>query len=219
MLNLLKRRNLSVSPFITVVEKSGGVDRYMDIYSRLMMDRIIMITGTIDSSLSARVTAQLLFLDAENPEKPINMYINSPGGSVTSGLAIYDTMQHLRCPIRTVCMGEACSMGSLLLTAGSFGYRTILPSARVMIHQPSGGSQGTVSDVNIQVNEMIRLKKLVIDIYSKHINQQKQLKTKQEIELDLERDKFLDPKEAVAYGLVDKIENPPLKKIVSKPSE
>ena len=183
-----------------VVEQTNRGERAYDIYSRLLKERIIFITGPVEDHMAALVVAQLLFLEAENPKKEISMYINSPGGVVTSGLAIYDTMQFVRPPVSTLCVGQAASMGSLLLTAGEKGARYALPNARIMVHQPSGGFQGQATDIMLQAQEIHSLKKRLNDIYVKHTGQ-----TLKAIEDALERDKFMDGESAKAFGLVDAV--------------
>lgn len=183
-----------------VLEQSGNGERQYDIFSRLLKDRIIFLDGEIRDDMADLIVAQLLFLESENPEKDINLYINSPGGSVTAGLAIYDTMQYIKCDVRTICMGQACSMASLLLSAGAEGKRAILPSARVMIHQPFGGVQGQATDILVSAKELQRLKKLSIDILVKHTK-----KSFEEISKDIERDYFMDADAATEYGVVDKV--------------
>ncbi|XP_059096449.1 ATP-dependent Clp protease proteolytic subunit-like [Tigriopus californicus] len=188
-----------------VVEQTGRGERSYDIYSRLLKDRIICLMGPVNDVISSLVVAQLLFLQSESSKKPVHMYINSPGGSVTAGLAIYDTMQYVRPPIATWCVGQACSMGSLLLAAGSPGMRHSLPNARIMVHQPSGGAQGQATDIQIQAEEIIKLKKQLNLIYVRHTGQ-----TLDFIEQNMERDKFMSPVEAKTFGLVDQIlEHPP----------
>ncbi len=184
-----------------VVEQSGTGERQYDIFSRLLKDRIIFVDGEINDATADLVVAQLLFLEAENPEKDINMYINSPGGSVTAGLAIYDTMQYVSSPVKTICMGQACSMAALLLAAGENGKRGILPHARVMIHQPYGGASGQASDIIVQNKELQRIKKITSEILSYHTG-----KNIEEIFRDIERDRYMDAEEAVLYGIVDKVE-------------
>ena len=181
-----------------VVEQSGAGERQYDIFSRLLKDRIIFLDGEITDANADLVVAQLLFLEGENPEKEISMYINSPGGSVTAGLAIYDTMQYVSCPIRTLCMGQACSMASLILAAGSKGKRSILPNARVMIHQPYGGAEGQATDIIVANRELQRIKEVTTKILSKHTG-----KDKNEILRDIERDYYMDAEEALRYGIVD----------------
>lgn len=184
-----------------VVEQSGTGERQYDIFSRLLKDRIIFVDGEINDATADLVVAQLLFLEAENPEKDINMYINSPGGSVTAGLAIYDTMQYVSSPVKTICMGQACSMAALLLAAGENGKRGILPHARVMIHQPYGGASGQASDIIVQNKELQRIKKITSEILSYHTG-----KNIEKIFKDIERDRYMDAEEAVLYGIVDKVE-------------
>jgi ATP-dependent Clp protease, protease subunit len=183
-----------------VVEQTNRGERAYDIFSRLLKERIIFITGGIEDGMSTLVCAQLLFLESENPKKEINMYINSPGGVVTSGMAIYDTMQFIKPPVATLCMGQAASMGSLLLTAGAKDMRFALPQARVMVHQPSGGAQGQVTDILIQAREIENMKRRLNEIYVKHTG-----KTYAEIEAGLERDNFMTAQEAKEWGLIDKV--------------
>ena len=183
-----------------VVEQSNRGERAYDIYSRLLKERIIFLVGPVNDTAATLVTAQLLFLESENPKKDINLYINSPGGLVTAGLGIYDTMQYIKPEVSTLCIGQACSMGSFLLAAGENGKRFSLPNSRIMVHQPSGGYQGQVTDIEIQTNEIIKTKKRLNKIYSKHCN--KEIK---EIELIMERDKYFSPDEAIKFGLIDKI--------------
>jgi ATP-dependent Clp protease protease subunit len=183
-----------------VLEQTERGERSMDIFSRLLMDRIIFIGTPINDTVASLVTAQLLFLESSDPDKDINMYINSPGGSVTAGLAIYDTMQFVKPDIATTCVGQAASMGAVLLAAGSAGKRFALPNARVMIHQPLGGMQGQVSDIEIQAREMLRIKRRLNEILSRHTG-----KTLDEIEKDTDRDRFLTAEEAVTYRIVDQV--------------
>jgi ATP-dependent Clp protease protease subunit len=183
-----------------VVEQTNRGERAYDIYSRLLKERIIFIIGGIDDAVAALVSAQLLFLESENPNKDISMYINSPGGIVTSGLAIYDTIQYIRPDISTVCIGQAASMGSLLLTAGAKDKRYALPNARIMIHQPSGGFQGQASDIEIHAKEILAIRHRLNEIYVKHTGQSLKV-----IEDAMERDKFLTPEEAKDFGLVDSV--------------
>jgi ATP-dependent Clp protease protease subunit len=183
-----------------VVEQSGVGERSYDIFSRLLKDRIVFLDGEINETTADLVVAQLLFLESEDPSKDISLYINSPGGSVTAGLAIYDTMQYIRSDVQTICMGQAASMAALLLTAGKHGKRYILPSARVMIHQPWGGVQGQATDISIHAKEIGRLKQLSIDYFVEHTG-----RTREQVAADLERDYFLSADEAVAYGLVDRV--------------
>jgi ATP-dependent Clp protease protease subunit len=193
--------NVYNSFFIPSVEEvtARGSIRY-DIFSRLLKERIIFIPGPIDDTMSTLIVAQLLFLEAENPKKEIAMYINSPGGVVTSGLAIYDTMQFIRSPISTLCVGQAASMGSLLLAAGKAGMRFALPNARIMLHQPSGGFQGQATDIMLHAQEILNIKKRLNDIYVKHTGQ-----ALKKIEEALERDYFLTGEMAVEWGVVDKV--------------
>jgi ATP-dependent Clp protease protease subunit len=183
-----------------VVEQTNRGERAYDIYSRLLKERIIFITGGIDDGVSTVVVAQLLFLEADNPKKEISMYINSPGGVVTSGMAIYDTMQFIRPPVSTLCIGQAASMGSLLLTAGRKDMRFALPNARIMVHQPSGGFQGQATDIMLHAQEILNLKKRLNEIYVKHTGQ-----PLKKIEDALERDTFLTADAAKEFGLIDKV--------------
>jgi len=195
-----------------VVEQTNRGERAYDIYSRLLKERIVFITGGIEDGVSALVVAQLLFLEADNPKKEINMYINSPGGVVTSGLAIYDTMQFVRPPISTLCVGQAASMGSLLLAAGAPELRFSLPNSRIMIHQPSGGFQGQATDIMLHAQEILNLKKRLNEIYVKHTGQ-----PLKKIEDALERDTFLTAEMAKDFGLVDRvIDKRPLDDLASK---
>jgi ATP-dependent Clp protease protease subunit len=191
---------MSSSLIPMVVEQSARGERAFDIFSRLLRDRIVFINGTIDDSIAAVVNAQLLFLEAENPEKLIAMYINSPGGVVTSGLAIYDTMQWVKCPIATVCMGTAYSMGSFLLMAGSPGQRIALPNASVLVHQPSGGFQGAASDIQRHAEDILKTKRRLNTLYAKHCG-----RTYEEVERTLDRDHFMTAEEAKEWGLVDHV--------------
>jgi ATP-dependent Clp protease protease subunit len=183
-----------------VVEQTSKGERAYDIYSRLLKERIIFVSGPVEDNMASLIVAQLLFLESENPEKDIYMYINSPGGVVTSGLSIYDTMQYIKPQVSTLCVGQACSMGSLLLTAGAKGKRYILPHARVMLHQPSGGFQGQATDAEIHLKEMLKIKNLTHSIYVKHTG-----KKYEEIHEALERDNFMGPEEALKFGIVDEI--------------
>ena len=183
-----------------VVETTNRGERAYDIYSRMLKERIIFLTGQVDDYVASLICAQLLFLESENPSKDISFYINSPGGVVTSGLAIYDTMQYIRSKVSTVCIGQAASMGSLLLAAGEPGKRFALPNARVMIHQPSGGAQGQATDIEIQAREILSLRARLNDIYAKHTG-----KDLAHIENAMERDKFLSPEEAKEFGLIDEV--------------
>ena len=183
-----------------VVEQSSRGERSFDIFSRLLRERIICLNGPVDDNVSALVCAQLLFLESENPKKEIAMYINSPGGVVTSGLAIYDTMQYIKSPVSTVCMGMAASMGSLLLCAGAAGHRIALPNARVMVHQPSGGFRGQASDIERHAEDIIKIKRRLNEIYVKHCG-----RTMEEVERTLDRDHFMSAEEAKAWGIVDHV--------------
>ena len=183
-----------------VVERSNRGERAYDIYSRLLKDRIVFIGGAIDDSVANVVVAQLLFLEAEDPDKDIHLYINSPGGVVTAGLAIYDTMQYIRPDVSTICIGQAASMGSLLLAAGTAGKRYALPFARIMIHQPLGGAQGQSTDIQIQAREILRLREIGNDILVKHTGQDRE-----KIVQDTERDNFMNAQEAKEYGLIDEV--------------
>ncbi|KAJ1953550.1 hypothetical protein IWQ62_005966 [Dispira parvispora] len=183
-----------------VVEQTARGERSYDIFSRLLKERIICLNGEVHDSMASVIVAQLLFLEAENPEKPISLYINSPGGSVTAGMAIYDTMQYIQSPVSTLCHGQACSMGSLLLTAGAPGKRYSLPNASIMIHQPSGGATGQASDIAIHAREILKTRDRLNRLYSKHTGQD--LAT---VEKMMERDYFLSPEEAFKFGLIDKV--------------
>ena len=193
-------KNLTNNLVPMVVEQSSRGERAYDIYSRLLKERIIFLTGPIDDNIASLVCAQLLFLESENPKKEISFYINSPGGIVWSGLAVYDTMQYISSKIMTICIGQAASAGSLLLAAGEKDMRFSLPNSRIMIHQPSGGYQGQVTDLEIQTNEIIKTKKRLNQIYAKHTG-----KNIKEVELIMERDKYFSPEEAIKFGLIDKI--------------
>ncbi len=191
-----------------VIEQTNRGERAYDIYSRLLKDRIIFMGTGIDDNIANIVIAQLLFLEAEDPEKDINLYINSPGGLVTSGLAIYDTMQYIKAPISTICIGQAASMGALLLAAGTAGKRFALPNARIMIHQPIGGFQGQATDIEIHAREILKIRERLNEILQKHTNQ-----TIEKVRADTERDYFLSGKEAQAYHIVDEvIEKAPARK-------
>ena len=183
-----------------VLEQTSKGERSYDIYSRLLRDRVIMLDGEVNGHSSSLVCAQLLFLEADNPDKDISLYINSPGGSVTAGMAIYDTMQFIKPDIMTIVMGQAASMGSLLASAGAPGKRYILPNARPMIHQPLGGASGQATDVEIQARELLRWKKVLTDIYVTHTG-----KSYETLRADMERDNFMTAEEAVTYGLADKV--------------
>lgn len=183
-----------------VLEQTSRGERSYDIFSRLLKERIIFVTGPIEDSLASLVTSQLLFLESENPKREISMYINSPGGVVTSGLAIYDTMQYIRSPVSTVCIGQAASMGSLLLAAGEPGLRICLPNARVMVHQPSGGFRGQASDILRHAEDIVATKRRLNEIYVKHTGQ-----PYERVEKTLDRDHFMTAEEAKAFGLVDRV--------------
>ena len=183
-----------------VVEQSSRGERAYDIYSRLLKERIVFVVGPINDQVASLVTAQLLFLESEDPKKEISLYINSPGGLVTAGLGIYDTMQYIKPDISTLCIGQAASMGSFLLSAGSKGKRFSLPNSRIMVHQPSAGFQGQATDIEIHANEVLALKKRLNEIYSKHTN-----KSVDEIKSALERDNFMTPDNAKDFGLIDKV--------------
>ena len=183
-----------------VVERSNRGERAYDIYSRLLKDRIVFVGGSIDDSVANVVVAQLLFLESEDPDKDIHLYINSPGGVVTAGLAIYDTMQYIRPDVSTICIGQAASMGALLLAAGAAGKRYALPLARIMIHQPLGGAQGQSTDIQIQAKEILRLREIGNDILVKHTGQKRD-----KIVQDTERDNFMNAQEAKEYGLIDEV--------------
>jgi ATP-dependent Clp protease protease subunit len=183
-----------------VIEQTGRGERGMDIFSRLLRERIIMIGTPIDDHIASLVIAQLIFLESEDPDKDINLYINSPGGSVSAGLAIYDTMQYVRCDVATICIGMAASMGAVLLAGGTKGKRTALPNSRIMIHQPWGGFQGTATDISIQAEEILRIKRRLNEILSYHTG-----KDVEQIEKDTDRDRYFSPEEAKEYGLIDNI--------------
>jgi ATP-dependent Clp protease protease subunit len=183
-----------------VVEQSSRGERAFDIYSRLLRERIIFLTGPVEDYSASLIVAQLLFLEAENPKKEISFYINSPGGVVTSGMSIYDTMQFIKCPVTTLCVGQAASMGSLLLTAGAKDMRFALPNARIMVHQPSGGFQGQVTDILIHAREVESLKRRLNEIYVKHTG-----RSYEDIEAALERDNFMTAEQARDFGLIDKV--------------
>ncbi len=183
-----------------VVEQSNRGERAYDIYSRLLKERVVFVVGPINDNVASLVTAQLLFLESENPKKDISLYINSPGGLVTSGLGIYDTMQYIKPDVTTLCIGQAASMGSFLLAAGAKGKRFSLPNSRIMVHQPSAGYQGQATDIEIHAKEVLSLKKRLNEIYSKHTN-----KSVDEIKSALERDNFMTPESAKSFGLIDKV--------------
>ncbi len=184
----------------SVTERTGNGERAYDIFSRLLKDRIIFVDGEINDATADLVVAEILYLESENPDKDISMYINSPGGSVTAGLAIYDTMQYVKCDIQTICIGQACSMGALLLAGGTVGKRYSLPSSRIMIHQPSGGVRGQESDITVQAKELLRIKKLSIEFLA-----DKTGKSYDQIAQDIERDFYMTAEEAKEYGLIDKV--------------
>ena len=183
-----------------VIEQTGHGERSYDIFSRLLNDRIIMLTGEVDDAMASVVVAQLLYLEGQDPEKDISVYINSPGGSVTSGMAIYDTMQYIRCDVSTICRGMAASMGAFLLSAGTKGKRFALPNSDIMIHQPSGGAQGQATDINIHAQHILDIKKRLNEILAKNTGQPLEV-----IERDTERDNFMTAQQAMEYGLVDKV--------------
>lgn len=189
-----------VSNSVFVIENTGRGERMYDIYSRLLKDRIVLLGTPIDDHVANSICAQLLFLESESPEKQINMYINSPGGSVTAGMAIYDTMQYISAPVATLCIGQAASMAAVLLAAGAQGMRYSLPHSRIMIHQPMGGFQGQATDIAIQAKEIIRLRGELNGILSRHTGQ-----TLEKVEQDTERDYFMSGEEACAYGLIDQV--------------
>jgi len=183
-----------------VVEQSSRGERAYDIYSRLLKERIVFLVGSVNDNVATLITAQFLFLESENPKKEIYFYINSPGGLVNAGLGVYDTMQYIKSPVSTLCIGQASSMGSFLLTAGESGKRFSLPNSRIMVHQPSAGFQGQATDIEIHANEIMLLKKRLNEIYSKHTG-----RNVEEIKNALERDKFMTPQEAKEFGLIDKV--------------
>lgn len=183
-----------------VVEQTSRGERSFDIYSRLLRERIVFVTGQVEDHMASLIVAQLLFLESENPSKDISMYINSPGGVVTAGMAIHDTMQYIKPRVSTVCIGQAASMGSFLLAAGEPGMRIALPNARIMVHQPSGGAQGMASDIEIQAREILRMRRRLNDLYVKYTG-----KSLDAIEKAMDRDTFLEADEALAFGLVDKV--------------
>lgn len=184
----------------SVIETTNRGERYSDIYSRLLRERIVFLTGPIYDELASLVCAQLLFLESENPKKDIAFYINSPGGVITAGMAIYDTMQYIQPKIMTVCIGQAASMGSLLLAAGAPGKRFALPNSRIMVHQPSGGARGQASDIEIQAREILKLRQRLNEVYVKHTGQ-----SLEEIERSMDRDKFMSADEAKGFGIVDEV--------------
>lgn len=186
-----------------VLEQTARGERSYDIYSRLLKERIIFVVGPIDDNVANLIVAQLLFAESENADKDVQLYINSPGGSVTAGLAIYDTMQFINCDVSTLCIGQAASMGALLLAGGTAGKRYCLPNSRVMIHQPSGGSQGQASDIEIQAKEILYLRERMNEIMGQHTG-----KSADQLAIDTERDYFMNPHDALAYGLIDKVQEP-----------
>ena len=183
-----------------IIERSSRGEKTYDIFSRLLMDRIVFLGAPINDDVANIIIAQLLFLDADNPERDIYLYVNSPGGLVSSGMAIYETMQFLRAPVNTICMGMAASMGSFLLAAGRPGKRSALPHARIMMHQPSGGAQGSASDIEIQAREILYLRSKLNELYAKHTG-----KPLEQIEKDMDRDRFMSAEEAKEYGLIDHV--------------
>jgi ATP-dependent Clp protease protease subunit len=191
---------MAMIPYPTVIEQTHRGERAYDLYSRLLKDRIIFLGTPVDDDVANIIVAQMLFLESEDPDKDINLYINSPGGSVTAGLAIYDTMQYVKCQVSTICMGQAASMGALLLTAGAKGKRFSLPHSRIMIHQPSGGFGGQASDIELHAKEILRLKAKLNEIMQKHTGQ-----TIERIEKDTDRDYFMGAGEAKEYGLLDEV--------------
>nr|Q9X5N0.1 RecName: Full=ATP-dependent Clp protease proteolytic subunit 2; AltName: Full=Endopeptidase Clp 2 [Myxococcus xanthus]AAD31002.1 ATP-dependent protease proteolytic subunit ClpP [Myxococcus xanthus DZF1] len=190
-------------PVPYVIEQTHRGERSYDIISRLLKDRIVMLGTEIDDDVANVIVAQLLFLESEDPDKDINLYINSPGGSVTAGLAIYDTMQYVKCPVSTICVGQAASMGAVLLLAGAKGKRYALPSSRIMIHQPLGGVRGQATDIEIQAKEILRMKAKLNELIVKHTGQ-----SIERVEKDTDRDYFMGASEAKAYGIIDEIQNP-----------
>ena len=197
-----------------VIERTSRGERSYDIFSRLLMDRIVFLGSGINEDVANIILAQLLFLDAEDPERDIFMYINSPGGSIYAGMAIYDTMQHLRAPVSTFCVGMAASMGAVLLAAGAEGKRNALPNARIMIHQPSGGFQGSAADIEVAAKEILHMRRRLNEIIAKHTG-----KTVEEVESDVDRDRFMDPVEAVEYGLIDRVLEGPVSQTNGKPAD
>lgn len=201
-IDLSASSNLNVESALVpmVVEQTARGERSYDIYSRLLKERVIFLVGQVEDHMANLVVAQMLFLEAENPDKDIHLYINSPGGSVTAGLSIYDTMQFIKPDVSTMCIGQACSMGAFLLTAGAKGKRFCLPNARTMIHQPSGGAQGQASDIHIQAQEILKLRERLNEVMADHTG-----RSVEEIALDTERDRFMSAHESVEYGLIDKV--------------
>jgi ATP-dependent Clp protease protease subunit len=196
---------MTIIPNPYVIERSSRGERSYDVYSRLLMDRIIFLGTSINDDVANMIIAQMLFLDADNPGRDIYLYLNSPGGVVSSGMAIYDTMQFLRSPVNTICMGMAASMGSFLLAAGKAGRRSALPHSRIMIHQPSGGTQGTAADIEIQAKEILHMRATMNRLYSKHTG-----RPVEQIERDMERDFFMSAEEAVTYGIIDSVITQPV---------
>ena len=194
------RHDMMMNLVPMVVEQSSRGERSFDIFSRLLRERVVFLNGPIDDGVSALICAQLLFLEAENPKKPIDLYINSPGGVVSSGFAIYDTMQYIKSPVSTLCMGMAASMGSFLLMAGAPGQRISLPNARIMLHQPSGGFRGQASDIERHAEDIIKTKRRLNELYAKHCG-----RTYEEVERTLDRDHFMDAEQAKAWGIVDHV--------------
>ena len=194
----MNEQMVNIVPY--VIDQVGGQEKGYDIFTRLLKDRIIFVDGQVDDFSSNVLVAQLLFLESQDPEKDIAVYINSPGGSVTAGLAIYDTMQYIKPDVATICMGQAASMGAMLLAGGTKGKRFSLPSSRILVHQPWGGAQGQARDIGIQAREILRLKKLTIDIFTKHTGKDRAM-----VAADMERDFFMTPEEAMNYGIIDKI--------------
>ncbi|ADO70625.1 ATP-dependent Clp endopeptidase proteolytic subunit ClpP [Stigmatella sp. ncwal1] len=199
-------------PIPYVIEQTHRGERSYDIYSRLLKDRIVMLGTEIDDDVSNAIVSQLLFLESEDPDKDINLYINSPGGSVTAGLAIYDTMQYVKCPVSTICIGQAASMGAVLLLAGAKGKRYSLPSSRIMIHQPLGGVRGQATDIEIQAKEILRMRAKLNDLIVKHTGQ-----PLERVEKDTDRDYYMGATESKAYGIIDEIQNP--RKPVAAPKD
>jgi ATP-dependent Clp protease protease subunit len=196
---------MTIIPNPYVIERSSRGERSYDVYSRLLMDRIIFLGTSINDDVANMIIAQMLFLDADNPGRDIYLYLNSPGGVVSSGMAIYDTMQFLRSPVNTICMGMAASMGSFLLAAGKAGRRSALPHSRIMIHQPSGGTQGTAADIEIQAKEILHMRATMNTLYAKHTG-----RPVEQIERDMERDFFMSAEEAVKYGIIDNVITQPI---------
>ena len=197
-----------------VIERTSRGERSYDIFSRLLMDRIVFLGTGIDDNVANIILAQLLFLDAEDPERDIFMYINSAGGNVYAGLAIYDTIQHLRAPVSTFCVGMAASMAAILLTAGAEGKRNALPNARIMIHQPSGGMSGTAADIEIAAQEILHIRETLNGIVAKHTG-----RSPEQVALDVDRDRFMSPEAAVEYGLIDRVLEGPVQQTEGKPAD